>query len=209
MGLNLDDRQKAGLALFAGGVQFAIGLTLAEIVYDGYSMSRNFISNLGNWGLLQAATSAYLFNGSIILLGASILVTAWFLFRSIVDRIFPVVIVLAGIGAIGVGVFSEVDVDEPPFRLQIIHTVFSFIAFFFSAVSALFAFRIVRAPFNYLSVVLGVVSLVALGFFATGNYAGLGVGGMERMVVWPVLTWAIGFGGYLLSMPPAEPAITT
>lgn len=201
MRLNLDDKQRAGLALFAGAVQFAIGLTLAEIVFPGYSMSENYISDLGDWRRAQAASAAYLFNGSIILLGSSILVTAWFLFRSIVDRILPIIIAFAGIGAVGVGVFAE----GSPFFL---HTIFSFIAFFFSALSALVAFRIVRAPFNYLSVVLGVVSLVALGFFVTSNYAGLGVGGMERMIVWPVLTWAIAFGGYLLSLPPAAATAT-
>lgn len=200
----MDDQRKAGLALFAGAVQFAVGLTLAEIEYPGYDMSENFISNLGDWSDSLAATSAYLFNGSIILLGASILVTSWFLFRSIVDRVFPIVIALAGIGAIGVGVFPEGEGN--PLRLQIIHTIFSFIAFFFSALSALVAFRIVRAPLNYLSVLLGLASLVALGFFATGigDYAGLGIGGMERMVVWPVLTWAIAFGGYLLATPPGS-----
>lgn len=203
MEFNLDDRQKAGLALFAGAVQFAIGLTVAESVFLGYSVSQNFISDLGNWSDPQAGrAAAYVFNGSIIVLGATIVVTSWFLFRSIVDRILPVVVALAGIGAIGVGVFSE----GAPFFL---HGIFSFIAFFFSALSAIAAFRIVRAPFNYLSVVLGVVSLVALGFFVTGNYADLGVGGMERMIVWPVLTWAIAFGGYLLSMPSAEAALAT
>jgi hypothetical protein len=28
-------------------------------------------------------------------------------------------------------------------------------------------------------------------------YVGLGVGGMERMIVYPILIWMIGFGGFL------------
>src|SRR5947199_267685 len=60
---------------------------------------------------------------------------------------------------------------------------------------------------NYISD-LGVRSLAALGLFISNNFLGLGNGGMERMIVYPVLTWGIGFGGYLLGMshsqgPPA------
>lgn len=196
MAVGLDDRQKAGLALFTGTVQFAVGLTLAEVVYPGYSMSGNYVSDLG------VGEAAYIFNGSIILLGVMILLTAGFLLRSIKDRLLPIVIAMAGIGAVGVGLFTE----EAPRPL---HSVFSFVAFFFSALSAIVAPRVLRAPLNYLSVVLGVVSLVALGLFVTGNYAGLGNGGMERMIVWPVLTWAIGFGGYLLGVPSTKDATPT
>jgi hypothetical membrane protein len=196
MAIDWDDRQKAGFALLAGTVQFAVGLTLAEVLYPGYSMSGNYISDLG----VGPGPAAIVFNGSIILLGLTLLVTAWFLLRVLRDRIFPIVIAIAGVGAVGVGIFTE--------AFPIPHTVFSFLAFFFSALSAILAFRILRSPLNYLSVGLGVVSVVALIFFVTRNYAGLGNGGMERMIVWPVLTWAIAFGGYLLAAPTAEPAAT-
>jgi hypothetical membrane protein len=200
MSIDWDDRQKAGLALFAGTVQFAVGLTLAEVLHSvsspsGYSMSGNYISDLG------VGPAAIVFNGSIILLGVTLLAAAWFLLRVLRDRIFPIVIAIAGIGAVGVGIFTE--------TFPLPHTVFSFIAFSFSALSAILAFRILRSPLNYLSVGLGVVSLVALIFFVTSNYAGLGNGGMERMIVWPVLAWAIAFSGYLLAAPPTtEPAAT-
>jgi hypothetical membrane protein len=57
----------------------------------------------------------------------------------------------------------------------------------------------VRAPFRYISVILGIVGLVALVLFLTGQYAGIGLGGMERMIVYPVLFWEAGFGGYLMA----------
>lgn len=187
--MHLDDRQKAGLFLFAGTTQFAIGLILAEAVDAGYSVRSNYISDLG------IRVGAPIFNGSIILLGITAFLTSWFLYRAFADRILMIVVVLAGIGAIGVGVFTE--------AYGTIHTIVSFITFLFAAMSAILAFRILRPPFSYLSIPLGLSSLVALGLFASGTYLGLGVGGMERMIVYPVLAWGIGLGGLLMG-----PAVT-
>jgi hypothetical protein len=33
---------------------------------------------------------------------------------------------------------------------------------------------------------------------------GLGVGGMERMILYPILMWGAGFGGYLIAYPADE-----
>jgi len=188
--MRFGDRQWAGLFLFAGTAEFAVGLTIAEIVYPNYNMSTNFISDLG-----VGTAAAIVFNTSIILLGVAILAAAWFLLRAFHDRYLALAVALAGIGALGVGIFTE---DYPA-----IHPVVSFVAFVFSALSAILAFRIVRPPLQYLSVVLGVASLVALGLFISGTYAGLGRGGMERMIVWPVLIWGPALGGYLMVVPPA------
>jgi len=188
--MHLDDRQRAGLFLFAGTTQFAIGLIIAEAVDPTYSVSLNYISDLG------IRAGAPIFNGSIILLGLTILLTSWYLYRAFKDRILMIVVFIAGIGAIGVGVFTE-DFD-------IIHSVFSFITFVFAALSAILAFRILRPPLSYLSILLGVASLAALGLYVSKNFLGLGKGGMERMIVYPVLAWGIGLGGYLLGMSAAK-----
>src|SRR5438093_1099036 len=45
--MRLEDRQWAGLFLFAGTVQFAIGMIIAEAVDPTYSVSTNYISDLG------------------------------------------------------------------------------------------------------------------------------------------------------------------
>lgn len=188
--MHLDDRQRAGLLLVAGTTQFAIGMIIAEAVDPTYSVSLNFISDLG------MRAGAPIFNGSIILLGLTILLTSAYLYRAFKDRILMVVVLLAGIGAIGVGVFTE--------AFEVIHSVVSFITFVFAALSAIFAFRILRPPLSYLSVLLGVASLAALGLYVSGTFLGLGKGGMERMIVYPVLTWGIGFGGYLLGLSSAK-----
>ena len=184
--MHLDDRQWAGLALFLGTVEFAMGLTIAEIVYPDYSVSGMYISDLG-----VGTAAAPIFNGSIIVLGLLLVLCAWFIFRGYRDRFLVVALAIAGIGAAGVGTFTE----GSPFGL---HSAFSLITFVFAALATILAFRIVRPPLGYLSIVFGVVSFAALGLYVSGNYLGLGPGGMERMIVWPVLVWGIGFGGYLL-----------
>ena len=196
--MRFDDRQWAGLLLFAGTAQFAIFLTVAEAVYPNYSVSARYISDLG-----VGTAAAPIFNASIILLGLAVLATAWFVFRAFKDRILTIAVVLAGIGAIGVGVFTE-DFGG-------IHSIVSLITFVFAALSAILAFRILRPPLSYLSILLGAASLVALGLYVSNTYLGLGPGGMERMIVWPVLVWALAFGGYLLSHSPkpAESASST
>jgi hypothetical membrane protein len=194
--MRLSNRQMAGLLLFVGTVQFAIFLTVAEEVYPGYSVSANYISDLG-----VGTAAAGIFNTSIVILGLTILGTSWFIFRGFKDMILMAVVALAGIGAIGVGIFTE--------AFGGIHSIVSLITFIFAGLSAILAFRVTKSPFRFLSVVLGIVSLVALGLFIAGQDAGLGVGGMERMIVWPVLTWAIGFGAYLLATGPSkEPMMT-
>ena len=45
---------------------------------------------------------------------------------------------------------------------------------------------------------MGITALVALVLFVTGNFLTLGRGGMERMIAYPEVLWAIGFGGYLI-----------
>src|SRR5213080_5127892 len=191
--MRLDDRQWAGLLLFVGIAQFAIiGLTVAESVYPGYSVSINYISDLG------VAPAALLFDPSIILVGVVVLATAWFLWRAVGDRILSIVVALGGAGAIAVGVFTE--------AFGVVHEIVSLWTFIFIGLSAIFAARIVRPPFRYLSLVLGVLSLVALGLFIANADLGLGPGGMERMIVWPILVWGTAFGGYLFGSSSPAPA---
>jgi hypothetical membrane protein len=195
--MRLDDRQWAGLLLFIGIGQFAvIGLTVSEAVYSeasptGYSISQNYISDLG------VGPAALIFNPSIILVGVLVLATAWFIWRAVGDRILLIVVALAGAGAIAVGVFTE--------AFGVVHEIVSLWTFIFIGLSAILAARIVRPPFRYISVTLGVLSLVALGLFIAKAYLGLGPGGMERMILWPILVWGTAFGGYLFgSSTPAS-----
>jgi hypothetical protein len=51
----------------------------------------------------------------------------------------------------------------------------------------------------------GVLGLVAVILFETGKDVGLGVGGMERLIVAPLLLWLIVASIHLLRIPQYAP----
>lgn len=77
--------------------------------------------------------------------------------------------------------------------------MFALLAFLFGNLAAILSYKIIRPPLSYIAVALGVVGLVALVLFGTDNHLGMGVGGMERLIAYPVLFWSLGLGGYLMS----------
>ncbi|MBS7620536.1 DUF998 domain-containing protein [Candidatus Bathyarchaeota archaeon] len=180
------NNKMAGALIFVGATQFILCMLIAECLYPGYSVSGNYISDLGKLG----EVSAPVFNASVVVLGLTVVAGAYFLRQTIANKVFLSLLILCGIGAIGVGIFPE---DFGP-----IHFAVSLIAFLFGALSAIASYKFQKAPLSYFAVVLGVVSLVALVLFGQGIYLGLGKGGMERMIAYPILLWAIGFGGYLI-----------
>lgn len=188
----------AGALIFAGALQFVLFLIVAEALYPGYSVSRNYISDLG------VGPSADIFNSSVFLLGLAAVASVYYLRKCFPgNRVFHAFMFLCGFGAMGVGVFSE--------KFGIIHTIFSLTTFVFGSLSAIASFKVQRKPFSYFSLALGIISIISLTIFVAFelseylmsslsqfNYLGLGWGGMERMIVYPVLVWALGFGGYLM-----------
>lgn len=190
----MDYRSAAGASIFIGAVQFVMGMLLAEFLYPGYSASDNYISDLGatcrDTCIIQQP-SASIFNASVVLLGMLLLIGSYFLWNEFHNFLFTVLFALAGAGAVGVGVFPE--------TAGVVHELASLAAFLFGGLSAIFAFKLVKAPFTYFSLLLGITSLTALVLFISEIYLGLGPGGMERMIAYPVLLWATGFGGNLMS----------
>lgn len=186
-GMALDNRKLTGLLLFLGTAQFSIGLMIAAALTPGYSIANDTISSLG------VREAALWFNTTVILLGVFVLAAAYFIRTVFGSVVVLIVLALTGIGAIGVGLFPASD----PFSS--IHSVFSLIAFLFANLTAIYAARFLRAPLLHLAIILGAVGLVALVLFVSGTYLGLGIGGMERMIVLPVLAWGIALGGYLMA----------
>jgi hypothetical membrane protein len=194
--LALSNASKAGVAIFAGAVQYSIGLILAEIYYPGYDVSANAVSDLGanckfSPCLINQPAST-IFNTSVILLGLLVLVGAFFLQRAFHWKPASAMIALAGIGALGVGLFPETT--------GVWHSLFSLIVFLFAGLSAVVTARFQKKPMSYFSIILGLMTLVALVLSVGGEYLGLGPGGMERMVVYPVLVATIAFSGHLMAM---------
>lgn len=185
--MSIQQQESAGALLFVGASQFIVAVVLSEALHPWYSVADNFVSDLG------VGPTAAIFNSSVFLLGVTVLLAAYFIRRAFTKRSVTVVFALTGIGAVGVGVFPE--------NMGILHGVFALVAFLFGALSAIVAYRIEKPPISYISVILGVISLVAMVLFGSGNFLGLGRGGMERVIMYPILLWAVGAGGYLLSSP--------
>lgn len=208
--MTLSNATKSGAFIFVGAVQFGVFLVVSEIIYSaygtgGYSVSADSISALGancpSGGTCYFPPSALLFDSTVALLGLFLLVGAYFLHRAYRWMPATTMLALTGIGALGVGIFNG--------STGIWHEIFSLIAFFFAGVSAIVTYRFQRMPMSYFSVFLGVVTLVALFLYVPGIYLGLGGGGMERMVVYPVVLWGIGFGGHLMAKEDTAKPVTT
>lgn len=174
----------AGALIFIGATQFIICMVIAEALYPGYSVSGNFISDLG------VGDVAIIFNSSVFILGVTIVASVYFLMQTYPYKLLLTFLILCGIGAMGVGIFPE--------TYGIIHTIVSLITFLFGALSAITSYKIQKPPLSHFAVILGLMSLIALVLFGAGIYLGLDRGGMERMIAYPTLLWAIGFAGSLI-----------
>ena len=192
----------AGVLFLVASAQFLLGLVVAEALYSGYSVSDNYISDLG------VGSSSIVFNSSAFLFGLLSIIGAYFLPRTIDFRGLTVLLVLMAIGAMGVGVFTS--------AFTTIHGVVSLMAFGFGGLSAIASLKVSKLPLSVISVILGAMTLGALALFAgglvtTGSltsneppasefFLSIGPGGMERMIAYPALIWLTLFGGHLIAL---------
>ncbi len=205
-----------------GSIQFVIGMLVTQAGYPNYSITGNYISDLGavhcgKFGGEGAFAGDYVcspwhvvFNISIILLGIFLIIGAILVVRALGPRGLSwtgvAILIIAGIGAIGVGVFPE-DVNLPN------HILFATLAFAGSGLAlVVLGIGLLRARhwggYAGYTIISGVVGLIALVLFLEKTYGPLGVGGMERLIVAPVLLWAIVAGVHLARFPTVARRIT-
>jgi len=183
----------AGTLISFGASYFVLCLIVAEALHDGYSISRNYISELG------VGSTALIFNSSTFILGATIFGGAYLLRKSMKGRILPRLLMTSGIGCMGTALF--------PYTLGIIHILFSIMAFASGILAIFTSCKLLTPPVKYIYLWLGMTSLAAFILFTIGEVSirffnvslnlAIGLGGMERMIVYPVLIWALSFGGFL------------
>jgi hypothetical membrane protein len=134
-----------------------------------------------------------IFNVSIFILGLLSFIGAYFFQRAFNLKAVTILLTITAVAAMGVGIFTE---NSGP-----MHVFAAFFAFLFGGLSAIFSYRLMKHPFSIIGILMGVMSLLALILFIGNFYLELGVGGMERMIVYPILIWMIGFGGFLIAFP--------
>lgn len=195
-----------------GSLQFIAVMVYVQSRYPGYSDVTNYISDFGNY---HDSPAYWAFNGSIILLGLLGLLGTGLIRSAFAPRRTRTIglgmLAIANLGAIGVGIFPETATELGGH----VHSVVSLITFLGSALALLFlAVAMMRDTrwegFRGYTGISGVVTLVALILFipaSGGSSSGLGAapGLIERVIVAPILLWAIVAGVHLLRLPTYSP----
>lgn len=203
--------RQGGALLALGSVQFIAAMIVAQLAYPHYSDFSNYISDLGAHTSTASSPLAWLFNGSICLLGILGVVGTYLIRTAFPNRTTARVglafLMVAEVFAFLVGVFPE----QTPHN---IHTDVSSVTFVAAGLALLvlgFAmFRDTRwdgyRGYTFFS---GVVTFVAIVLFQA-NVGGAGYQGfLERIIVAPILLWAILAGVHLAQMPTFAPAKVT
>lgn len=194
--------KNAGILFFVGAAQFVFCLQLAEILYPGYDVSTDYISDLGatcrNTHCVIEQPSSTVFNVSIIILGLLAVIAAYNLAKALNAKLAPALTAIGSLAAIGVGLFTETTGS--------LHDILSAVVFLAMGLAAIAFARYQKAPMSYFSALAGIVTLLAAALFEAGDYFGLGAGGMERVIVYPTLLWLLGFGGYLMALGDRDAA---
>jgi hypothetical membrane protein len=182
--MTFTSRARGGAFIFIGTSWFVMGIIVAEALYPGYRVTK-MISDLG------VGPTAPLFNPAVFGFGLLLIAAAYLLRTAGTNRTFLILLALTGIGAAGVGIFPE--------TIFVPHAIGAITVFVCGGLCAVTGYRVFAGPWSWLSLALGIFTLVSLVLFGAKIYLGLGAGGMERMVTYPLIIWALGTGAYLMA----------
>ncbi len=198
------DLTVAGSLLIVAGAVILMGIITAEALYPAaYATGANEISDLGGTrppAGIVLQPSAAIFDASMILVGLLLAASAVFVHRAYGFRSVSVPIGVLGLAALGVGIFPG-NTGAP-------HAICAMVTFIAGGIAALTSARVAGGPFRLLVLLLGTITLgVLLTYLFLGDahpMASLGVGGIERWIVYPVVIWTIAFGGHLAGRASAD-----
>ena len=184
----------AGLLLFLAGAIIIMGIITAEAFYpSGYTTANSEISDLGATvrpNSVSYQPSASIFNYTMMLAGLLVIIAAVLQHQWFQKYLFTIPLLLLGIGMLGVGIFPG---NRDPY-----HGMFALLTFNMGGLMAITSFKIVAAPFRYVGILFGAITIVTL-WIASVFIPILGDGGTERWVAYPVVFWLMGLGGYFLN----------
>lgn len=197
------DQKRAGVLFTAGASVFLLLTTAAESIYPNFHLQTNAISDLAAMGTSTTAIE----ETAILAFSISWILGAFYLFRNTGRRGLMILNLIPGIGFFLAGASPE-NVNLA------IHSLGT-IAFPIGAVAAILSYRTIRSPLRYLSLLLGSLSLVSTfiifvgwkvvcgtcGYTAGLSQTGLGLGGWESMIIYPLIIWLIGYGNHLMTAP--------
>lgn len=178
------NRTRAGALMFIGTAWFLMGIIVSEALFPNYHVTR-MISDLG------VGSTAFIFNSAIFGFGLMLIAAAYLLHTAGINRWFLVLLALTGLGSAGVGIFPE--------NIIVPHSICAITVFVCGGLCAILGYRVFSRPWSWFSPILGIITLVAVVLLGAKVYPGLGAGGMERMIAYPLIIWAIGTGAYLMA----------
>lgn len=194
-----------------GALQFLVTHLIVQAAWSPpYRWSANNISDLGNvrcgnWGdtpryvcspLHAPMNVSFTVQGAALILGTVLLWSGWRSTRA--SRVGRVLLLLGGAGWLLAGLVPA-DVNE---NLHVLGAVLIFLlgnlglllsAPAFAERSGLLLAR--------LGGLLGTAGLLGMGLFFGGHFLGLGMGGMERVTVFPLQVWTLLAGSAVLAAP--------
>ncbi|HUD07118.1 MAG TPA: DUF998 domain-containing protein [Candidatus Saccharimonadales bacterium] len=181
---------------------FLTQIFVARAWHPGYSLLQNTISDLGNTscgiyaGHYVCSPLHSWMNASFIILGSFMALGSLLIYQEFREREGTLIgfslMAIAGVGTIIVGLFPE-NTDAT------LHIIGATLPFLFGNIGLVIVGLklFVSKNLNYYTLFSGIFSLVALAFFVSHRYLGLGIGGMERLTAYPQTIWLIVFGIYM------------
>jgi len=193
----------AGVLYVVAVFQFFVFELVAETVYPGYSVARNYISDLGATCVNPPSTlhcvvhqpTANIFDATVFLLGLMLLAGTCLVYYGTRKKFYFVSAAVADIAILLVGVFPE--------NTGWTHAIDSEFLFYFLGISLVLAWSIVNgAVIRYMAATFGALTLV---FNIVDLPAGwVGAGGQERLLVLSALVGLLSIGGYLTGQDSAQ-----
>ena len=140
------DRILAGLLLFSVSAAFLLVTTLTASIAPAYDFHGSAISDLG-----VSAETAVLFNGLLVVIGVLNICAGYVLYRR-GRRALLAIYVLAGIGAIGAGLF--------PLSTGGLHSMFALVAFIAFNFEVIGSALLLIGPMRLIGIAAGAIGLV-------------------------------------------------
>jgi len=183
------DSRAAGLLFFGVSAGFLMVTMLAASIAPGYDFHGAAISDLG-----VTAETAVLFNGLLVVIGAMNVAGGYLLYRRH-HRGVLAAYVLAGVGAVGAGLF--------PLSTGGVHSLFALLAFVGFNLEVIGAAALLAGAMRIVGIEAGGIGLVYAVLMVIGDsgnaavFGPIGHGGSERMIAYPAMLWLLAFSGYL------------
>jgi len=145
--------------------------------------------------------SGLLWNLSVFLFGLLIIVSVYFVHKALNSKLFSILLVVAGIGAIGAALFCgcyglllNLIGDKP-----LLYYPFAVVGYLALGLCGIISYKFTRRPFSYFCLGLGLFSLIAFGVWISSfdiSYSGTRMPSI--LVDYSQSLLLVGFGAYLI-----------